>query len=213
MHPSDCPDWEYKDYPRHTEILKRQTASVLSVLRRGQLEFQTTAKDTRQVHHHFFRELTPVNHEYFAGHYRGEKFRCLEYYQVIIRSDPRVGWPPQNIAAAMSRLARETIGPIMVAMNEAQDIPNVVLAPEEKLTYAITFACRVFEEFLRIHPYANGNGHIARFLIWVILGYCGYWPNNWRIEPRPNPPYNDLIVEYRNGNCEPLEKLILSSLR
>jgi Fic family protein len=85
--------------------------------------------------------------------------------------------------------------------------------PEEKLTYAITFACRVFEEFLRIHPYANGNGHIARFLIWVILGYCGYWPNNWRIEPRPNPPYNDLIVEYRNGNCEPLEKLILSSLR
>jgi Fic family protein len=74
-------------------------------------------------------------------------------------------------------------------------------------------ACRVFEVFLRIHPYANGNGHAARFLIWCLLSRYGYWPKGWPIEPRPpDPPYTHLISEYRNGNWEPLEEFVLKTV-
>jgi len=33
--------------------------------------------------------------------------------------------------------------------------------------------CRVFELFLRIHPYANGNDHVARFVVWGVLRSLG----------------------------------------
>jgi Fic family protein len=77
----------------------------------------------------------------------------------------------------------------------------------------VVVACMVFELFLRIHPYANGNGHAARFCTWAILGAFGYWPERWPIEPRPpDPPYTQLLVDYRNGNRVPLERYLLSCI-
>ena len=82
-----------------------------------------------------------------------------------------------------------------------------------RLLATVAVACAVFELFLRIHPYLNGNGHAGRFVLWAILSRYGYWPGRFRIDPRPpDPPYSELIVKYRNGVKEPLEQFVLHAL-
>ena len=87
------------------------------------------------------------------------------------------------------------------------------VAPKYRLVYAVAAASRVFVTFLEIHPYANGNGHAARFFLTAFLGRYGYWLKSFPIEPRPpDPPYTDLIKAYRSGNREPLEAHILKCI-
>ncbi len=79
--------------------------------------------------------------------------------------------------------------------------------------FAIALACRLFVRFLTIHPYANGNGHIARFLLTGLLKRQGYRLKAFPIEPRPaDPPYSDLIKLYRDGKVEPFERYILEQI-
>ena len=108
----------------------------------------------------------------------------------------------------LEKVIRQSIASLDVGW----EIPNAKLTEDEKLLYSVASICRIFEKFLRIHPYANGNGHAARFIVWAVLGRFGYWPIRCPVEPKPDPPYTELIVTYRNGDTEPLEKFILSCL-
>lgn len=81
------------------------------------------------------------------------------------------------------------------------------------MCHVVALASRVFEALLRIHPYVNGNGHIARLIVWCILGRYGYWPLRWTIDPRPTfPEYTVAIKEYRSGNPDMLERMIMQCL-
>jgi Fic family protein len=101
----------------------------------------------------------------------------------------------------------------VAALDEGMELPNAQIPLRDKILYVVASACRIFEWFLRIHPYVNGNGHAARFCLWALLGRYGLWPVSWPIDPRPDdPPYTDLIVKYRNGNQVPLETFIMESL-
>jgi Fic family protein len=87
------------------------------------------------------------------------------------------------------------------------------LSDEEKLYATVSFACAAFVQLLTIHPYADGNGHAARFVAWAILGHYDYWPREWTIEPRPtHATYADEIVAHRNGNPTPLIRHMLQDL-
>jgi fido (protein-threonine AMPylation protein) len=213
MQPLDCPDgWDYEDVPGHRDVLARETAAVIKDLRRGSIATDVTAADSRSVHARLFHALTPRDHRYFAGDYRGQSFKCLEHYEVGIKSDPRVGTKASAVIAAMGQ-ASATISAGLAAIDAAHKIPNAQLSPEEKLKFLVAFACHVLELFLRIHPYANGNGHAGRFIIWAILGRYNRWPVRWTIEPRPpDPPYTQLISRHRDGDKEPLEEFVLSCL-
>lgn len=206
-HPPDCPEFDYEHHREWRTILLPLVQQSLTKLARGTLDCRDTALETRPLHHHLFSQLTPPTHEYFAGHYRGEPFRCLQYYCVGIPSDPRVGVSPPSVSYWVEQL-RSTIAAGMQALDA-----DWTLSKRDRLKYLIVFSCRVFELFLRIHPYANGNGHIGRFMIWCILGRYGHWPHHWRVEPKPaDPPYSDYIRRYRDGDKAPLEQLIASTL-
>jgi len=212
MHPSDCPSWEYNQLPHHAEILLGRIKAILIQLRTGQIDTEACCTDSRQVHKALFSGLTPPQCPYYAGHYRGEVFRCLQHYRVQIKSDPKVGYSPDIVRIALSELA-PVVRSGLAALDSAARLPESQLSSEDKLLYVVTFACRVFEVFLRIHPYANGNGHIGRFIIWYVLGRYRYWPVKWPIEPRPpDPPYSDLIAKYRDGDREPLESFVLNCI-
>ena len=211
MHPTDCPEFEYAHHPRRA-VLQAQLVQVLVGLRSDTLDKADIASDSRAVHRKLFEELTPPGHAYYAGHYQGEEFRCLKHYSARIPSDPRVGHPPHCVPGSMAAVA-DQVGTDLSVLDAATEIPDARVAKEEKLLYVVVFACRVFEFFLRIHPYANGNGHAARIVVWAIFGRFGYWPRSWPVDPRsPDPPYTQLIVKYRNGNLEPLESHLLSTL-
>jgi Fic family protein len=80
---------------------------------------------------------------------------------------------------------------------------NILLSPEQRLRYLVALAAHVFVAFLTIHPYANGNGHAARLIVWSVFGRYGHWPKNWPVEPRPtDPSYLQLIVLHRDAASE-----------
>lgn len=206
-HPPDCPIFDYENHPDWQALLPARVAQTLVGLADGAIDSRATVLDSRPLHHALFSRLTPPRHEYFAGHYRGERYRCLEYYAVTIPSDPRVGAPPAVVAYWLDQVSS-----IVRAGLDALDGDHT-LSRQDRLRYLVPFACRVFELFLRVHPYANGNGHVARFMVWCILGRYGHWPQRWSVEPRPpDPPYSEYIKRYRDGDTTPLELFVASML-
>lgn len=207
MYPAVCPEWEYSRHPQHLTVVPARVAQLLGGLVRGSVDTIATAADTREAHLHIFREVTPPGFEYYAGHYRGEAFACLQSYEVQIHGDPRVG-----VAATGVLFSVREFGQQVHAAISALD-SNVLLTPKERLGYIVPLACRALVQFLTIHPYANGNGHAGRLIVWSILGRYGFWPRRWPVDPRPpDPPYTDLITLHRDGNYRPLEQWILQSL-
>ena len=209
MHPIDCPEWEYNTFPNASNILQIKTKEVLVKLRKGKLKAESDGVDSRNVHHHIFNNLTPRKHKYFAGHYRGEDFKCLKCYKVQAAGDPTVGVPASLVFSNIIKFS-STITVGIQSLNEAQLLPEVRVSKIDKILLTVVFSCRIFVEFLQIHPYANGNGHMARFIIWTILGKFNLWPKSWPIDPRPpHPEYIKFITEYRKGNRTLLEDYIL----
>lgn len=209
-HPADCPVFDYQHHPRHREVLVARIAELVNGLRRLRLDTCAVAQDSRPIHRLLFTGLTPLDYDYYAGHYRGEAFRCLRDYEVVVPSDPRVGLPPDSVLAAMDSIA-QAMGEAIETLDTRHRDPAITAG--DRLVSAVQVACEALEVVLRVHPYANGNGHAARFVVWAILGRYGYWLRNWPIEPRPDdPPYTTHIVEYRNGNHAPLETFLLRNL-
>jgi len=205
-HPADCPEWEYERHPDRATV-RTHIQNILSELLLDAADTLAMSIDTRGSHGRIFRQVTPLAHEYFAGHYRGENFRCLRFYRVGVEGDARVGAAPQAVAHLVVRLAEEIRAGV-----SALDA-NVAIDQRQRLRYILALAARVFVAFLTIHPYANGNGHIARLTVWCIMGRYDFWPRRWTVEPRPpNPPYLALITACRSGNPGPLEQYLLQAL-
>lgn len=212
MHSEDCPNWEYLRHPKRKIILKRKTIDILVQLRTQKLNAILSSQDSRLIHEYLFSELTPPGYDYFAGHYRGEAFKCLKNYKVCIKGDWNVGLAPQFVSVRMRQLA-EMITQGIEALDIAHDLPHSKLSQIDKLLNTVVFVCMVFEKVLQVHPYANGNGHAARFIVWAILGRYGYWPKRFPIEPRPSDSdYIHSIIEYRKGNKALLESYLLQCI-
>src|SRR5580658_9409020 len=177
MHPPDCPFFEYDRHHKCEQVLRSEVPKILGELRRNILKTEQVAGDSRAIHGRVFSSLTPPGFSYFAGHFRGEDFRCLKYYTVGVMGDPRVGHAPETVNAAMEAL----IYRVRSGLAKIDTLTDSLA----QFTYSIRLACNVFELLLLIHPYGNGNGHMARFAVWAILGRYGHWPESWPVEPRP----------------------------
>ncbi len=206
MHPADCPFWEYSDHPRRAVVLRSEIPKVLAELRKNVLKTEDAAGDSRTLHSRIFLQLTPPGFQYFAGHFRGESFRCLKFCSVGIQGDPQVGCPPQTVLSAMNAF-------IYRVRQGLAKIDGLTGDPLAQFTHSIRLACNLFEVFLRIHPYINGNGHMARLIVWAVLGRYDRWPESWPVEPKPpDPPYTSMITEYRKGNHGPLEDFMIRTV-
>jgi fido (protein-threonine AMPylation protein) len=206
-----CPQaWAYEKHPKRKKLVGH-VADVLKRLRSKNLDSLKVAKDSRSVHGDLFKDLTPPHFAYYAGHYRGEPFRCLATCEVFLPGDPRVGAPAAEVADRMKELAAE----IDHAVTQADRMfVSSAFGAHEKLLHVVGLACQVFDLFLQVHPYANGNGHAARFITWAILGRYGFWPVRWTIEPRPaDPPYTPLLRQHRAGDRQPLVEFVLNCIK
>lgn len=156
----------------------------------------------------FFVDLTPPYCPYFAGQYRGDNFRCLEFYSVGLvgnGADPRVGYAPWTVDPFMSKMHADLAAAIREIDAHISSTDNPV--DEETLIFwLVSLAASVLEIFLRIHPFANGNGHMGRALVWVLFARYGIFPLSWPLDMRP--PYDTALSEYRDGNRDPLLALI-----
>ncbi|WP_105403439.1 Fic family protein [Neorhizobium sp. T7_12] len=211
-----CPgNWEYEHHPNYKhEILSKRTANLLYSLRMSSIEQKLkAAQDTRPIHAVFFEGLTPKSFDYYAGHYRGEAFRCLDTYNVGVAGDSRVGHAASVAPAKMYDFASK-MKEVFNELHLIQAVPEKMFPPAHKLFRAIELAAGVFVYFLEIHPYANGNGHMGRFIMQAVLGRNDiYFNSSFQTHPRPNEPaYTRAIVAYRNGSKQALHQLLLSCI-
>jgi fido (protein-threonine AMPylation protein) len=192
MHPHDCPSWEYDSIAGAREIIRERAIRLLLRLRATTDECSAVASETRNSHAELFAQLTPSKHDYYAGHFRGEAYRCLLHYRVQVASDPLVGTNPEDVIGEMTQLNTYVIE----AISALDAFVSTGRSRVAKLIRVVQVAARVFVQFLTIHPYANGNGHAGRLIVCALLGRYGFWMKRWDVEPRPvDPPYTQAIAD------------------
>ncbi len=208
MPSENCPPWNYNDVPAHSRVIREKIKELLIELNSSAFDRVQASCDTRPMHNRVFSTLTPDGFEYYAGNYRGSAFRCLSQYRVRVPSDPRVGYEPYLVTSAMDQIrTRITTGIRMLIQRRRE-------RSDESFLLDITFfVCDVFVRFLTIHPYADGNGHAGRYMIWALYLFFGFVPRHFFIDPRPpDPPYSMLIRKYRDGDKNPLAEFMLGTM-
>src|SRR5438128_2631504 len=182
MHPPDCPKWNYET-PANSPVLAARNAALIRDVRGGQIDVPTAVGDTRRTHERLLRGLTPPACDYYAGHYRGEGYRCLRYCKVTVPANPAVGWDPPTIPFVMAEMVRPRAVTLLKDLDLLFSLPEAQLPADEKLACAVRCVCALFALVQLVHPYVDGNGHAGRFILWATLGRYGYWLQGLPIEP------------------------------
>jgi len=88
-------------------------------------------------------------------------------------------------------------------------------ADEQEFLYRVlAAACVCFNELLLVHPYLDGNGHMARAIVWLFVGRYGYIPDGWPVDPRPETLlYMRGIDHFRRNIPETLIHTIAKTLK
>ena len=205
---TDCSDWEYDSHPERAK-LKTRCERLASLITKWPHRFDRYGFDTRQGHAFMFKGLAPTACTCIAGGYRGS-LDCptLTSYNVHIGSDPRVGVDCRLVAWQIKSFEAECNAACIAFMSARK---SGKLQSHETLLLFVQVLCDALERFFWIHPYANGNGHSGRLLVWTLLARYGMPPVKWAIDSKV--PYNDALKAYRDGNKKPLVRLMLQAIR
>jgi hypothetical protein len=199
-----CNNWEYEDHPDAATVTSR-CSDLLAHLYDDPSSFNAFGYCTKVGHKYIFRGVAPKACKYLAGNYRGT-MGCLKNYEVSAGKDSRVGYPSLVVAVSMASFETR-LASSFAAYEKLLQNPTVEKNPPLQLVHFLTMVSDFLVLFLSIHPYANGNGHMARLGVLVLLRRYNFWPKNWPLDERPN--YVSHIVEYRNGNKKPLIEFLL----
>lgn len=215
MHPPECGEWEYDDHPQVRALLPARCEKALDRAKEDPLYTKAELHDTRSTHRTFFDGLTPPDQGYLAGNYRGSDYPCLKYRPAVIRNAFRVihtGADAQDVADKMvdfHRSLNDYVDELLAAPRARGKRRG--LSDGEFLQAAAAILATHLEWLFTIHPYANGNGHMGRWLVWMALIRLKKFPRDWPLEERP--AYDEAVQLHREGNPEPLRRLILKCIR
>lgn len=130
-----------------------------------------------------------------AGVFRGEP--PLERCEV--RVGRHAGIRSMHVAEALSAF-EITLKSVVARLDEL--IPARELPDEDGLAAVIETCAWAHSEFVRIHPFANGNGRTARILANALAMRYGL-PPFVRLRPRPGHPYGKVAEASMRGIRRP----------
>jgi len=111
--------------------------------------------------------------EYIGG-FRGEGSLHLRNYGVAFGNNPATGGrfegsPPLRVAHHLAEFEREMN--LALAKWDAL-IPTMAAATLSRMNIVIQDVARLYASWIRIHPFADGNGRTARVLVnWLMVRY------------------------------------------
>lgn len=170
------PDWDV-DSPR----LRRNLAKVLTGIR-GQARSRQLPglADAKKWHRAMLAGLTPPAAS-MVGRFRGVD--PLAELEILVGSYPGVA--AKEVAAETTRFAA-TLAQILNHL-DTHISPSAAPTPDQ-LSAVIEACAWAHAEWVRIHPFANGNGRTAR--LWANAIAMRYdLPPFIRLRPRPNLGY------------------------
>ncbi len=188
------PDWDWdEDSPQLRRNLERVLEEIVQ-----QAEQRTTPSiDVARNWQILIMEgLEPEDgNQYYIGRFRGEPE--IEYIQVSIGEN--WGVDSQFVAAELERFEAKL--KTLVAELDAL-LPSHQNPDEDQKAAVLDLCAWAHAEWLRIHPFANGNGRSAR--LWASFLAVRYsLPPFVRLRPRPNASYGNASVKAMRGDWKP----------
>ncbi|MFT3663716.1 Fic family protein [Piscinibacter sp.] len=140
-----------------------------------------------------------------VGVFRGEP--GAERLRVHVGSHE--GVPPAQVAGEVGRF-EATLARVLARLDEI--VPAGAALTTDGAAAVVELAAWAHGEWVRIHPFCNGNGRTARILANVILMRYGL-PPALRLRPRPEGRYAVASFEAMRGNHQPMVAVIVEALR
>lgn len=181
------PDWG-NDSPADEALIAVNVTSVLSaIVAERASRLPPSLALAHRWHRTIYRDVPSVPAQHYLGGVRGSSHPDLADYEVgLVDGDGRVhaeAVPAGQVGAQLTRFLRSMT--LAVASLDAAVRPGDQPGDHLQLSSVIELAAIAHGEWVRIHPYANGNGRIARtWANWVAVRYG--LPPFVRIKARPD---------------------------
>lgn len=141
----------------------------------------------------------------YVGRFRGEP--GLETCRVLIGGV--FGVPPADVASELTSF-QTTLQAVVAVIDRA--FPVGADLDEDGLAAVIDLAAWAHAEWVRIHPFRNGNGRTARaWANWILLRY-GVAPAV-QLRPRPESGYAAACASAMQGDWRPTARLFRTMVR
>lgn len=192
------------DWDDDSEQLNSNLQRVISDVRRDALDrVKPTVELARDWQANIMHRLTAPKPQYVGG-FRGEP--GLEDCEVAIGGDR--GTPSGDVAGELKAFEQK--------LQHAVTRLDELIAPDhlsaDSVVAVIKLCAWVHSEWIRIHPFANGNGRTARLWANFIAMRYGL-PPFARLRPRPDGGYGEACAQAMKGQWQPTELVFLSMYR
>jgi Fic family protein len=189
------PDWD-ADSPQ----LQRNLTTVLRRIRDEAWRRELPSVEAaRQWHSAMMQGLDPPASRY-AGKLRGEP--GLE--KIEVRVGRHFGVAATSVAAALAEFER-TLQQVVRRLDEL--LPRDAEPDGDSVLAVVDLCAWVHAEWIRIHPFANGNGRTARLWANSIAMRYGL-PPFVRLRPRPDGGYGAAGEQAMRGNWRPTAEVL-----
>ena len=184
------PNWD-DDSPQLRRNLSKVLDEIVRAAQRREFPTLASAKHWQSL---LMKNLV-VPDERFVGAFRGEA--GLEKIQV--RVGAHYGVDASEVAEELAGFERK----LHALIRELDAILPTGQEPDADQLAAVVDLCAwVHAEWIRIHPFANGNGRTARLWANCIAMRYGL-PPFIRLRPRPNYGYGDAGAKAMQGDWKP----------
>jgi Fic family protein len=178
--------WE--DPPGCEALIEANVRRVLAeIARRAYQREQPTVAQAKRWHRDLYDKIARP-FDYFAGEVRDSDHRFPQLIGYEVEVDGMQGVASELVPAALAQFedrAQAAVARLDAAIPQGTASHALDTA---QLHGILTLCALLHGEWVRIHPYANGNGRTARLWAnWAALRYG--LPPFVTIKPRPNQPY------------------------
>jgi hypothetical protein len=185
-----APDWE-NDSPQ----LRANLAEILEEIAAAADQRKKPTVETARRWQALAMRNLEVSEARFIGAFRGEP--GLE--NINVRVGANYGVDPAHVCEALKQFEAKLQ---MLVTELDADLPSGQEPNADQLAAIIDLCAWAHSEWVRIHPFANGNGRTAR--LWANFLAMRYGlPPFIRLRPRPNASYGQAGAKAMQGDWKP----------
>jgi fido (protein-threonine AMPylation protein) len=201
----DCPKWILDDDAALPGIAQAASAFVRFLNRQNPKRYILTHGDVKEWHRNMFRNAVPV--PYYAGNYRSVDGArpCLN---TNVQVAGALGAPAAEVESFMKQFSDELEG----ATKATDGFVATATSPMVPVQAAAQIAAFAGGSIIKIHPFVNGNGRMARMVMNFFLHrYLNRVP--FYIDRPTHPDYSTAsMMAMQHGQYGPLYQYLVELL-